>query len=201
MKIIDEFFSATELDLFKKLVQEQQTDDNRLPYQNYAGDGNDYTNEIIGTNNSYISVITGEPRLMFLQKLVDQNLMHPGVMKRVRRDAKTSNVMLDLISDLTYLSAQAPYQCLWHQDRVNQDDDIPDYVPITFYLNKDWNDQDGGVYFYRSDNNESEVVFVSPVENRLVHNYKDLIHGTTPVVNPNVVRSSCQIFVNRLLLK
>jgi hypothetical protein len=187
MNVIDKFFALDDLDLFKRLCEEQLTPDNLMPYQQRAGHYNT-DGEIMGTENSTLSLIQGMPRQMFLQQLVDLDLAMPNILDPCAP------------MDLFYLSAKKPYQGTWHRDRTNQAGNIPDIVAFILFLNNDWNDPDGGLYFYRSDD-DTAVVSISPICNRMVYNSSDFMHGVTPLIAADAVRLSCQIFVPKSLVK
>lgn len=182
MQIIDKFFTDTQLKIFKRLLESEIVKENRA---NVGCDFNNYK-EICGIENSNFYPIEKSAKKLFISRLIERNLIIPQALE--------SKKIL-----MRYLKAKAPYQGLWHKDRLSNSEEV-DVIGLTLFLNESWNYADGGLYLYREDDNQASGYFAIPIDNRLMFNDTDKEHGVSQVTNPYVIRKSVQVFMCAKLL-
>lgn len=180
MKIIDNFFSEEDVIKVKKLIH------NELSTVDRSNKKHEHGEEFVdlGLENSKLYILYDDVKLFFLETLIEKNFIIPSVLDH-----------LD-VCNLRYHETKYPYRSLLHKDRLEDwDKEIIDYFGINFYLHENWNFEDGGIYFYKKDKNDSFGNFIEPKYNRLVINELDHWHGVTMITNPNVVRKSLNFFI------
>jgi hypothetical protein len=108
--------------------------------------------------------------------------------------------MNDNDSMLRYHVNRAPYNARWHLDGLYAKKDELDYIGITIFLNDVWQTNDGGLFVYKENKNDTQGKFVEPIGNRVIINSKDLDHAVTAITNQEVIRYSLQMFINHKYL-
>lgn len=132
-----------------------------------------------GLDNCERFAIQGDAQQLFMNALIEQNIC--------RQNNK---------HEMTYHKMKAPYYSHFHCDRLSDwhSDDI-DFVGITFFMNKDWQHNYGGLFVWKHSWQSDQGEFVEPTQNRLVVNPQDYPHAVTQITNPTVLRHSIQIFI------
>jgi len=183
MKIIDNFFDLTALSELKKAIQSEITNESSAIKKSDLSTEKDH----VGLDNSNYYFLNGPAKIIVLENLVANELLSADVM-----DGK--DIML------RYHVNRAPYNARWHLDGLYAEKDELDYIGITIFLNDNWETNDGGLFVYKENANDTQGIFVEPIGNRIIINSKDLDHAVTAITNPNVIRYSLQMFINHKYL-
>jgi hypothetical protein len=179
MKIIDNFFDLTTLSELKKDIQNQIDDKNSVIKKYDLVTEKDH----VGLENSNYYFLNGRAKIIVLKHLITTKLLSA--------DALNFNDIM-----LHYHVNRAPYNARWHLDGLYAKKDELDYIGITIFLNDDWNTNDGGLFVYKENKNDTQGKFIEPIGNRIIINYKDLNHAVTAITNKEVIRYSLQMFIN-----
>jgi len=196
MKIIDDFFDEQTLEQLKQCIDNEITMENRELFykeQHHAPTDSDHDglenknlllveNEHFGLDNCRYYLLKNAAVDIILKNLYDKkHLTEEGF--------KSKDCML------RYHVNTAPYRATWHKDGLYEKDGGVDYVGITIFLN-DWNSNNGGLFVYKEQDNDTQGIFVEPKKNRIIINSKDQVHAVTQISNSTVTRYSLQMFIN-----
>jgi hypothetical protein len=186
MKIIDNFFSETQLKELTDSLEIEITNKNSELYyhgQNHAPHQIQYEeNDHEGLENCRYYRLTEHTLTIMLQTLYERNII-------------THQLVESKDCMLKYHVNRAPYMAKFHKDGLYEKNNKLDYIGMTIFLN-DWQTQDGGLFIYKSTDNESIGTFIEPKKNRIIINPEDLPHAVTQITNPLAVRKSLQFFMN-----
>lgn len=183
MKIIDNFFDLTTLSELKKAIQSEITNESSAIKKSDLSTEKDH----VGLDNSNYYFLNGPAKIIVLKNLVANKLL-------------SADVMNGKDSMLRYHVNRAPYNARWHLDGLYAEKDELDYIGITIFLNDNWETNDGGLFVYKENKNDTQGKFVEPIGNRIIINSKDLDHAVTAITNQEVVRYSLQMFINHKYL-
>jgi hypothetical protein len=147
----------------------------------------EFEKEFLGLENSKFYILTGTPRTILLQTLIANNILNPEVL----------NNNEDM---LRYHVCKAPYHSVWHLDGLYKEANILDFIGITLFLNEQWNPNDGGLFVYKDNKDDTKGKFIEPKGNRIIINYNDLLHAVTSITNTKIIRYSLQMFINKKYL-
>lgn len=183
MIVIDNFFDLPTLSVLRMAI------DNELMMKDTAITKRDleFEKEFLGLENSKFYILTGPPRAILLQTLMANNILSADVL----------NNSEDM---LRYHVCKSPYHSVWHLDGLYKEANVLDYIGITLFLNEKWNVNDGGLFVYKDNKDDTKGKFIEPKGNRIIINYNDLLHAVTPITNSNVIRYSLQMFINKKYL-
>ena len=174
MKIIDNFLSE---EIYKNFVEALQNEKSPLEIPHDEADHK-------GLDNVKLWRVEGIARTMFMNELEDQGF--------IKIDWDKSDF------DVRYHVTKAPYYTNFHCDRLSDwhTYDV-DYCGMTFFMNADWNPNDGGFFIWKNRWEGTVGEFVEPIANRLIINPNDLPHAVTQITNKEITRHSIQIFINK----
>jgi hypothetical protein len=145
-------------------------------------------NDHYGFYNSTYYMLTGESRTFWLKNLVSRNVLSKDILD-------TMDCMV------RYHENHAPYGGDWHLDSTYEKDNSIDYVGVTHFLHDAWNINDGGLFLYKENKEDTHGKFIEPTPNRIIINYTDHIHAVSTVVaKKGIVRLSVQMFINHKYL-
>lgn len=186
MKIIDNFFDEHTLEQLKQAIDNEITMENRELFykeQHHASTESLLVeNEHFGLDNCRYYLLKNTAVDIILKNLYDKkHLTEEGF--------KSKDCML------RYHVNTAPYRATWHKDGLYEKGSGVDYVGITIFLN-DWNSDNGGLFVYKEQDNDTQGIFVEPKKNRIIINSKDQVHAVTQISNSTVIRYSLQMFIN-----
>jgi Rps23 Pro-64 3,4-dihydroxylase Tpa1-like proline 4-hydroxylase len=178
MIIIDNFFSSEEYQTFRShLDREISTNDRLLPQCVY-----DSEEDHMNLENSQCFELEAQAKTYFLKTLVDRVILYDKILSTRK-------------CIFRYNLTKYPYYTRWHKDRTtNWKDSEVNVFAIMFFMNKDWNNDHGGLFIYKDDD-ATVGKFIEPVDNRLVINWEDKVHRVLPIQNTEVQRHSLQLFV------
>jgi hypothetical protein len=183
MLVIDNFFNLPTLSLIKMAIENELMDKNTAITKRDL----EFEKEFLGLENSKFYILTGTPRTILLQTLIANNILNPEVL----------NNNEDM---LRYHVCKAPYHSVWHLDGLYKEANILDFIGITLFLNEQWNPNDGGLFVYKDNKDDTKGKFIEPKGNRIIINYNDLLHAVTSITNTKIIRYSLQMFINKKYL-
>jgi len=183
MKIIDNFFDATTLAELKTAIQNEIANEISAIKKSDLSTEKDH----VGLENSNYYILNGPAKIIVLKNLAEKKLL-------------SNDVMNNDDSMLRYHVNRAPYNARWHLDGLYTKKDELDYIGITIFLNDVWQTNDGGLFVYKENKNDTQGKFIEPIGNRIIINSKDLDHAVTAITNKEVIRYSLQMFINHKYL-
>lgn len=96
-------------------------------------------------------------------------------------------VNLTVVESISFIAHKMTQYCgiNWHDDQHTK-------YATTFYINKRWNDQWGGEFMFKT---QQQSGFIPVVGNSLVISKTPLMHKVNPVLSPTIPRFTIQSFI------
>lgn len=199
MKIIDDFFDEQTLEQLKQCIDNEITKKNcELFYheQHHAPTDSDHDGlenknlllaetDHFGIENCKYYLLKNTAVDIVLKNLYDKKHL-------TEKGLKSKDCML------RYHVNTAPYRATWHKDSLADNASI-DYVGITIFLD-DWDSNNGGLFVFKENANDTQGIFVEPKKNRIIINPNDQVHAVTQISKSGAIRHSLQMFINHLHL-
>jgi hypothetical protein len=182
MIIIDNLFTTKQINELKSLIQNDITKyDKKFKKYDDEVDHHDY-------DDCGLYHLQTEITQLYLQFLIEKNIFDKKCLEE---------------NDLTlrYHNMVYPYHSTFHRDRLTdwKSDEI-DYIGVTYFMNKEWDYKDGGLFLFKENEESNTGQYVEPIGNRIVINDDDLYHAVTKINNKEVTRTSLQMFINKKYL-
>ena len=167
MKIINNF---TESVFIKNVLEEN----NGLLYKNVWRSNLGWQNEIISPSGAVlVRSLTDEQKNQLRKSLISNDIIR-----------KNDVIELDVQAYVWHRLSYIP----WHSDK--DDSDNVRYA-ATLYLNEEWNEDWGGLFLYKFNN---EIRAEAPLFNKLVFNDQNFPHATTILGVDAPFRHTIQLF-------
>jgi hypothetical protein len=184
MIIIDDLFNKQQIDELRASINKD--------IQTHGGKFGKYEfNEEVDhheTQESGLFHLQHDTRDLYLRFLVDKKIF-------------SDECLSGYDHTLRYHEMKSPYYSTWHKDRLaDWDGDEVDYIGVSYFMNDEWNYEDGGLFLYKKNKESSVGNYVIPIGNRIIINDEDLYHAVTQITNPEIIRISLQLFIHKKYL-
>jgi len=167
MHVIDHFTSP-------KFIDEILKENGDLMYENIWRSNLGWQNDIISPNGVVlIRPLNDNQKKELLQSLKMHDLVPAE--KQIELDAQAY-----MWHNLSFIP--------WHNDKDSYDDIR---FAATLYLNKDWDDNWGGLFLYKK---EGQILAEAPKYNKLVFNDQNYEHATSMLTSNAPFRFTVQLF-------
>jgi len=193
IKIIDNFFDTPTLIELKSIIkQEIVNNENTKIIKQIGSKTTEFVKEIekehYGFYNSTYYILTGESKAFWLKNLISRNIVSKDILGA-----------MDCL--VRYHENHAPFGGHFHLDGTYEKDNSIDYVGVTHFLHDIWDINDGGLFLYKEDKNDTYGKFIEPTPNRIIINYTDKIHAVSTIVaKKGIARLSMQMFIHHKYL-